>query len=214
MAHPRLALPGNRDDIAPASGPAWSWAVTLPNLPPRPHCSEGHACLLEPACLRHRTVGLRQPASRTATAAGGDSTIQLRHRAAFLDAGHYDALGAMIARHMKHGTAPTNHRWCVLDAGCGTGHHLDRNRAGLTRRVVGLGLDISSEAGRYAARRWPGLAWHLPLLICGVNGLSEMLRPILLSARWHRRTSPRPHACSARVDGSPWRIPARNILWS
>jgi 23S rRNA (guanine745-N1)-methyltransferase len=96
---------------------------------------------------------------RRLPAAGGDSAIQLRHRAAFLDAGHYDALCAMIARHMQHDTAPANHCWCVLDAGCGTGHHLNGISAGLRTPAVGLGLDISSEAGRYAARRWPSLAF-------------------------------------------------------
>jgi 23S rRNA (guanine745-N1)-methyltransferase len=95
---------------------------------------------------------------RRLPAAGGDSAAQLQHRAAFLDAGHLDAIGEMIAQHVRHATG-ANRRWGVIDAGCGTGHHLARSTALLTGSRVGLGLDISSAAGRHAARRWPSLAF-------------------------------------------------------
>jgi len=88
--------------------------------------------------------------------AGGDSAMQLRHRAAFLDAGHFDCIGTMIARRVGGGAEKCRQ---VLDAGCGTGHHLGKVAALLQPPVVGLGLDISSEAGRQAARRWPNLAF-------------------------------------------------------
>jgi 23S rRNA (guanine745-N1)-methyltransferase len=91
--------------------------------------------------------------------AGGDSAVQLRHRAAFLDAGHFDGIGAMIARQARQAGAGVNSCWRVLDAGCGTGHYLGKVAATLKAPVVGLGLDISSEAGRHAARRWPDLAF-------------------------------------------------------
>ena len=91
--------------------------------------------------------------------AGGDSAVQLRHRAAFLDAGHFDCIAAMIARRACQLSAAVDNCWRVLDAGCGTGHHLGKVAATLKAPVVGLGLDISSEAGRHAARRWPALAF-------------------------------------------------------
>jgi 23S rRNA (guanine745-N1)-methyltransferase len=91
--------------------------------------------------------------------AGGDSAVQLRHRAAFLDAGHLDCIAATIARQARQLGAGANKCGRVLDAGCGTGHHLGKVVATLKAPVVGLGLDISSEAGRHAARRWPNLAF-------------------------------------------------------
>jgi 23S rRNA (guanine745-N1)-methyltransferase len=47
----------------------------------------------------------------------------------------------------------------VLDAGCGTGHHLARIVAALGWGTTSLGLDISAAAARLAARRWAGLAF-------------------------------------------------------
>jgi 23S rRNA (guanine745-N1)-methyltransferase len=91
--------------------------------------------------------------------AGGDRAVQLRHRAAFLDAGHFDCIAAMIARQARQLSAAVDNCWRVLDAGCGTGHHLGKVAATLQAPVVGLGLDISSEAARHAARRWPDLAF-------------------------------------------------------
>ena len=96
---------------------------------------------------------------RRLPAAGGDDAELLRHRAAFLDAGHFDAIGATIARHAQGVAAAAGDCWRVLDAGCGTGHHLGRVAAALREPVIGLGLDISSQAGRHAARRWPELAF-------------------------------------------------------
>jgi 23S rRNA (guanine745-N1)-methyltransferase len=50
-------------------------------------------------------------------------------------------------------------QWRILDAGSGTGHHLARMAEALAPPVVGIGLDISKEAARQAARRWPMLAF-------------------------------------------------------
>ena len=93
-------------------------------------------------------------------AAGGDSATQLRHRAELLDAGQLDAVARAIAVHV----AQTNAQrapgpWRILDSGSGTGHHLARVAATLARPVIGLGLDISKEATRQAARRWPTFAF-------------------------------------------------------
>jgi 23S rRNA (guanine745-N1)-methyltransferase len=96
----------------------------------------------------------RQPAS------GGDSPEQLRYRASFLDAGHFDVIAAKIAEHVQQiETKPIFGEWRILDAGSGTGHHLARIAAALQPPVVGIGLDISKDAARQAARRWPMLAF-------------------------------------------------------
>ena len=93
---------------------------------------------------------------RRRPAAGGDSPAQLRYRAEFLSAGHLDAVAAMVAAHIERSVRGPA---CVLDAGSGTGHHLARITATLTGPVIGLGLDISKNAARRAARRWPALAF-------------------------------------------------------
>ena len=93
-------------------------------------------------------------------AAGGDGATQLRHRAEFLGAGHLDGIAAMIAERFAQPNAqPQLDRWCILDAGSGTGHHLARIAVTLARPVIGLGLDISRDATRQASRRWPTLAF-------------------------------------------------------
>jgi 23S rRNA (guanine745-N1)-methyltransferase len=93
-------------------------------------------------------------------AAGGDSSAQLEHRRSFLDAGHFDAVASAIAGHVQHpGEKPPCGCWHVLDCGFGTGHHLARLQAALSQPAIGLGLDISRDAARDAARRWPRLAF-------------------------------------------------------
>jgi len=87
-------------------------------------------------------------------ATGGDQVEQLRHRARFLEAGHFDAVATMIVDRLLPGAGKT---WSVLDAGCGTGHHLASVAAGLDVAAA-LGLDVSRAATRLAARRWPNLA--------------------------------------------------------
>lgn len=97
---------------------------------------------------------------RRRPAGGGDSAVQLRHRAAFLDAGYFDAIAGTIAEYVQQANAnPTFGRWCILDAGSGTGHHLARIAEALPPPVIGIGLDISKDAARLAARRWPILAF-------------------------------------------------------
>ena len=94
---------------------------------------------------------------RRSLTARGDSPPQLAHRAAFLEAGHLDPVAAAIASHVAHAAPAAG--WCVLDAGCGTGHHLAAVAAALEPPVSGLGVDISRAAMRHAARQWPELAF-------------------------------------------------------
>jgi 23S rRNA (guanine745-N1)-methyltransferase len=86
--------------------------------------------------------------------------VQLRHRAAFLEAGHFDVIAATIAEHVRQAdTKPASGQWHVLDAGSGTGHQLAGIAAALPPPSVGLGLDISKDAARQAARWWSALAF-------------------------------------------------------
>jgi len=118
-------------------------------------CGNGHSFDL----AREGYVNLL-PGVRRLPAAGGDGFAQLQRRSAFLDAGHFDFITAEIAERLQHtevGSAGGGRQ--VLDAGCGTGHHLARIVAALGPGMTGLGLDISVAAARLSARRWPGLAF-------------------------------------------------------
>jgi 23S rRNA (guanine745-N1)-methyltransferase len=97
---------------------------------------------------------------RRRPAAGGDGADQLRHRAEFLDAGYLNGVTMAIAERFAQANVETQFgRYCILDAGAGTGHHLARIAATLAQPVIGLGLDISKDATRQASRRWPTLAF-------------------------------------------------------
>ena len=97
---------------------------------------------------------------RRRPASSGDSQEQLRHRTAFLDAGHFDDIALNIAEYIQQSdTQPIFGEWRILDAGSGTGHHLARIAQALSQPVVGIGIDISRDAARQAARRWPRLAF-------------------------------------------------------
>lgn len=97
---------------------------------------------------------------RRSLMARGDSAEQLDHRTAFLEAGHFNPVGAAIAAHVTSAgpTSPARGRR-VLDAGCGTGHHLAGVSAALRTPVIGLGFDIARTAAQRAARRWRELAF-------------------------------------------------------
>jgi 23S rRNA (guanine745-N1)-methyltransferase len=108
-------------------------------------CRNGHSFDL----AREGYVNLL-PSRRRRPAAGGDGPAQLRHRAEFLDAGHLDAVATMVAAHVEQSAVER-----ILDAGSGTGYHLAGIAAKLPGTIIGLGLDISKDAARQAARRWP-----------------------------------------------------------
>lgn len=101
------------------------------------------------------------PGGRRRVAASGDSAAQLRHRAAFLDAGCLDVVAAAIAEHVDRASdaGSASRPLCVVDAGAGSGHHLAQIVARIARPCIGLGLDISKAAASYASRRWPALAF-------------------------------------------------------
>ena len=94
---------------------------------------------------------------RRSLIARGDSAEQLGHRTAFLEAGHFDPVASAVASHVAR-AAPVE-GWRVLDAGCGTGHHLAGVSAALKTPVIGLGFDIARTAAQRAARQWRELAF-------------------------------------------------------
>ena len=116
-------------------------------------CRNGHSFDL----AREGHVNLL-PGNRRRPAVGGDGPAQLRHRSAFLDPDYFDFITEKIVERLRHAEITSVGR-DVVDAGCGTGHHLARIVAALGPQTTGLGLDISAAAARLAARRWPGLAF-------------------------------------------------------
>jgi 23S rRNA (guanine745-N1)-methyltransferase len=152
------------------------WSGIVSSLLPRP----GHGLLRCPlcrveltaaagalVCRNHHGFDLAREgyvnllrSRRRRSAAAGDSAVQLRHRADFLDAGHFDAIATTIAEQVQGVDANTAFaQWRILDAGFGTGHQLAKLAAALPAPVIGLGLDIAKDAARQAARRWPALAF-------------------------------------------------------
>ena len=93
---------------------------------------------------------------RRRPAASGDGPAQLRHRAEFLAAGHFDALAATIAVHVNR-TAAT----FLAPPGCWLGDRSSScsNSSRLRGTVISLGLEISKVAARQAARCWPASAF-------------------------------------------------------
>jgi 23S rRNA (guanine745-N1)-methyltransferase len=100
------------------------------------------------------------PGNRRRRADGGDHLEQLRHRTTFLDAGHFDFITSEIAQRLWHARAMSAVSGLyVLDAGCGTGHHLAGIAKALGAGTTTLGLDISAAAARMAARRRSDMAF-------------------------------------------------------
>jgi 23S rRNA (guanine745-N1)-methyltransferase len=122
-------------------------------------------------------------------AAGGDTSLQLQRRNAFLASGHFDFIADAILRQagaITRATPPS--RLHVLDAGCGTGYHLSRmaqHRFGQTEASGhGLGLDLSKQAARIASLHFRDLAFAVaniwrdwPVRARSVNLLINVFAP-------------------------------------
>jgi 23S rRNA (guanine745-N1)-methyltransferase len=150
---------------------------------------------------------------RRSLIARGDSAEQLGHRTAFLEAGHFNPVASAIAAHVVH-AAPVE-GWRVLDAGCGTGHHLAGVSAALRAPVIGLGFDIARTAARRAARQWRELAFavadvwaewpvrdeaaDLVLSIFAPKNFAEMSR-VLRPGGWLALAYPGPNHLAELVD--------------
>jgi SAM-dependent methyltransferase len=101
--------------------------------------------------------------------------------------------------------------WRILDAGYGTGHHLAKIAEALPPPVVGIGLDISRDAARQAARRWRMLAFAVadlwtewPVRDTAVDLVISVFAP---------KNFGRQRECCAQEVGLRWCIRAR-IIWS
>lgn len=121
----------------------------------------------------------------------GDTKEMLRARRAFLEAGYYqplsDAIDGIVLRHLStRGTM--SGQATILDAGCGEGYYLGRLQEALlgagefSYRLVGM--DISKEAIRIAAKRYPELLFvvadlkqHFVLLDQSINVLLNIFAP-------------------------------------
>jgi 23S rRNA (guanine745-N1)-methyltransferase len=82
----------------------------------------------------------------------GDSAEMLRHRRAFLDAGHYAPLAEAVAAYATDGAA-------VLDAGCGEGYYT-RAWPSSHEDLTLWAVDIAKPAVRMAAKRASSPAAH------------------------------------------------------
>src|SRR5260370_14063310 len=153
---------------------------------------------------------------RRSLIARGDSAEQLGHRTAFLEAGHFNPVASAIAAHVaRAGPASPGGGWRVLDAGCGTGHHLAGVSAALRAPVIGLGFDIARTAAQRAARQWRELAFavadvwaewpgrdeaaELVLSIFAPENLRRMSR-ILRPSGWLALAYPGPNHLAELVD--------------
>jgi 23S rRNA (guanine745-N1)-methyltransferase len=110
-----------------------------------------------------------------APAEGGDDPRQLARRDAFLAKGHFDGIAAAIRTLLPEGSAT------LLDAGCGTAHHLQRlARSGDNA----AGIDVSKDAAAYASKRHPDFAFAVsdiwrdwPLRDAGIDLVLSVFAP-------------------------------------
>jgi 23S rRNA (guanine745-N1)-methyltransferase len=112
--------------------------------------------------------GRRRPAE------GGDRLDQLRHRAAFLEAGHFEFITAAIRSRLQLIAAlPTDRSWRVLEAAPGRAitSHASRRTSAPQWSVSGSTLLLPQQAAYRAAGRILPLPWP----ICGSIGRCTML---------------------------------------
>jgi 23S rRNA (guanine745-N1)-methyltransferase len=110
----------------------------------------------------------------------GDSKEMLAARQRFLDAGHYapltEALGNLLSRDGMGSKA-------LVEVGSGTGHHIGTLSASLPPGT-GYGFDVSKDAARMGARRYPGVLFavadvkhFIPLVDDAAMALLDVFSP-------------------------------------
>ncbi|MBT5875355.1 MAG: methyltransferase domain-containing protein [Candidatus Latescibacteria bacterium] len=144
----------------PVCHEAMSWsrvAVACPNRHSFDIAREGYVNL-------YRT-------SRKSENQPGDSREMLVSRRSFLDTDQYaplsDCLNQIVSRLASDAASDSRESqrpWSILDVGCGEGYYLNRMQTHLTDRhpnvlTERLGIDISKEAVRMAARRYKDVSW-------------------------------------------------------
>ena len=116
-------------------------------------CAQGHAFDV----ARRGYVNLLPGRARAGTA---DTPAMVDARAAFLGAGHYEAILDAVAD-VSEAALVDGPVGCVADVGAGTGHYLARVLERSPERA-GLALDLSKHALRRAARAHP----HIGAAVC------------------------------------------------
>ncbi|MBP2166962.1 23S rRNA (guanine745-N1)-methyltransferase [Erwinia toletana] len=89
----------------------------------------------------------------------GDSAEMMQARRQFLDAGHYQPLQQRVAELLDN--VLPQQRIRLLDIGCGEGYYTEAVNQRLSRRAETQvhGLDVAKVAIRYAAKRYPQIAF-------------------------------------------------------
>jgi 23S rRNA (guanine745-N1)-methyltransferase len=128
----------------------------------------------------------------------GDAKEMLKARRSFLESGLYapmsDAVNELVRIHLSHVTESLH----ILDTGCGEGYYLDRLQRALALQQDGcyIGLDVSKEAIRMAAKRYPQLFFvvadvkqRLPLADATFHAILNIFAP-RNPAEFARATAP------------------------
>ncbi|GLV58084.1 23S rRNA (guanine(745)-N(1))-methyltransferase [Dictyobacter sp. S3.2.2.5] len=118
----------------------------------------------------------------------GDTKEMVVARRAFFDQGYYEPVSDLLNRLLRvHLPDTIEGPLRILDAGCGEGYYLGRLQQSLSNDygyMQGVGIDISKDAIRLAARRYPGSSFlvanlkeALPLVEQALTGMVNVFAP-------------------------------------
>ncbi|MGV3344403.1 23S rRNA (guanine(745)-N(1))-methyltransferase [Enterobacteriaceae bacterium LUAb1] len=133
------------------------------------------------SCAQHHTFNRAKegyvnllPVQHKRSKEPGDSDDMLRARRAFLESGHYQPLQAQVAQTLSQVVVQGG---TLLDIGCGEGYYTEAARQAI--KADCCGLDVSKNAVRYAAKRYPDIQFIVASshrLPCADNSLDAVLR--------------------------------------
>ena len=121
----------------------------------------------------------------------GDTRAMLRARRAFLERGHYAPLAEQLSALAvaQYAALPSEKRLLgTLDAGCGEGYYIGQVQRALAEALPVappcFGLDVSRDAARLAARRYPAVTFvvadvraRLPFASASLGLLLDVFAP-------------------------------------
>ncbi|MEZ5536848.1 MAG: methyltransferase domain-containing protein [Thiolinea sp.] len=122
-------------------------------------------------------------ANKKNSAEPGDNKAMLQGRRAFLERDFYQPLADKLAELISK-TFPDNTALNILDAGCGEGYYMGRVSTQLAGSHHFIGTDISRDAMRMAAKRYPSMqfavasSYDLPLADNSVDVLLRVFAPV------------------------------------